>query len=119
MAIVLGCHVPCVQEDNQCRFRLVRMTPCPVNNLMYEPIVRLPVTCPQCGIETIRVFRVAEIASALIEGRKIKLFSHCHARSWDASDVEQAQIREYLAAMEHPGARSIASEALGRILQSI
>jgi hypothetical protein len=47
---------------------------------MNEPLVGFTVTCPECGVESIGTFRLA-------------------ARTWDASDVEQAQIREYLAAM--------------------
>ena len=66
---------------------------------MNEPLVRFPVTCPECGVESIGTFRLTDIAAALIERRRVNLFADCHAQSWDASDVEQAQIREYLAAM--------------------
>jgi hypothetical protein len=68
---------------------------------MSEPIVRFPVTCPQCGAESIGTFPLTDVAAALIECRRVNLFAGCHSLSWDASDVEQAQIREYLAVMWH------------------
>jgi hypothetical protein len=66
---------------------------------MNEPLVRFPVTCPECGSESIGIFRISDIAVALVESRKIQLYANCHARSWDASDAEQDQIREYLGAV--------------------
>jgi hypothetical protein len=61
-----------------------------------QPTVRFPVKCPQCGVESIGVFRVSDIAEGLIGRRKIQLYANCHARWWAASDDEQHRIREYL-----------------------
>lgn len=63
---------------------------------MNEPMVRFPIKCPECGIESVGSFHVADVAAALIANRPIRLYAICHDRSWDASTVEQHQIREYL-----------------------
>ena len=52
---------------------------------MNEPMVRLPVKRPECGIESVGSFPVAEIAAALIADQKIRLHAMYHNRSWDAS----------------------------------
>jgi hypothetical protein len=44
-------------------------------------------------------FAVSDIAGALINGRRIRLYAICHDASWDASDIEVDQIREYLGAV--------------------
>jgi hypothetical protein len=63
---------------------------------MKEPTIRFPITCPQCGNELLAQMPVAVIASGLIRGNNIRLFSDCHGISWDASVLEVEQIREYL-----------------------
>jgi hypothetical protein len=40
-------------------------------------------------------FRISVIAAALDTG-DIRLYASCHLASWEASDAELAQIREYL-----------------------
>jgi hypothetical protein len=41
---------------------------------------------------------VAVIAEALIMGSSIRLNASCHDVSWDATELEVEQIREYLGA---------------------
>jgi hypothetical protein len=65
---------------------------------MNEPRIRFPVTCPQCGQETLGDFAVVDIAAALISANPLRLFAPCHCVYWEAGPAEIAQIREYLAA---------------------
>jgi len=67
---------------------------------MDEPTVRFPVTCPECGKETLGVYPIAAVASALLtDTDPLVLSVLCHpAHSWSASPAELAQIREYLGA---------------------
>ena len=74
---------------------------------MNEAMVRFPVKCPECGIECGGSFRVTDVAAALTANRPIRLHAICHDRSWDASTVEQHQIRDYLGPVwlyQHGGA---------------
>ena len=65
-----------------------------------EPTVRFPVTCPQCGKETLGVYPVAAVASALLtETDPLILSALCHPDdSWPATQRELEQIREYMGA---------------------
>jgi hypothetical protein len=63
---------------------------------MNEPVIRFPVTCPQCGKEQLTELRIADVAIALMEGRELTLYASCHEYHWSASDSELQQIREYL-----------------------
>ena len=67
---------------------------------MDEPTVRFPVTCPECGRETLGVYPVADVASALLtKTEPLMLSVICHPElSWPASERELEQIREYLGA---------------------
>lgn len=66
---------------------------------MNEPLVRFPVLCPTCGSEYLIAYPVADIASALIERRGLRLYAQCHEfQKWTASELELEQIREYLGA---------------------
>lgn len=65
---------------------------------MKEPTIRFPVICPACKSERLTEFSVAEVASALIEGRGLHLHADCHRQSWVANELELEQIREYLGA---------------------
>jgi len=64
-----------------------------------EPSMKFPVTCPECARETIGEFQIAVIATALITGKTLRLYSACHDLYWTATQVEREQLREYLAAI--------------------
>jgi hypothetical protein len=64
-----------------------------------EPLIRLPVVCPQCGDELLTEFPVALLAESLIEKNEVQLHASCHQVSWTASPSEREQIREYLASV--------------------
>jgi len=65
-----------------------------------QPTVRFPVTCPVCGKETLGVYPVADVASALLtKTEPLMLSVICHPdHSWPATLQELEQIREYLSA---------------------
>ena len=63
---------------------------------MDEPMVRFPAKCPVCGGKAVGAYRLANIADAFINNREVHLYAICHDQSWIASDLEVAQIREYL-----------------------
>ena len=65
---------------------------------MHEPEVLVPVTCPQCGKESLVRLSVSVAAETLIAGTRLRLSTACHPVEWDATRVELEQIREYLAA---------------------
>ena len=74
---------------------------------MHEATVRFPVKCPICGAEALTSFTISEVALAIVSSRRIKLHAICHDGTWDASDIEMQQIREYLGAVwlnTHAGA---------------
>ena len=58
--------------------------------------VRVPVRCPVCGNEVLAAFQIADVIGALINGRKIRLYAICHDATWDATDAEMRQLREYV-----------------------
>jgi hypothetical protein len=62
---------------------------------MTECEILLPVTCPVCTQKILAGFRISVIAAALDTG-DIRLYASCHLASWEASDAELAQIREFL-----------------------
>ena len=64
-----------------------------------EPLVRIPVVCPQCGSELLTEYPVGMVADALIKGEKISLYATCHDLIWNASPLEIEQLREYLGAV--------------------
>jgi hypothetical protein len=63
---------------------------------MDEAKVRFPVTCSICGAESLGSFEVSDIAGALINHRRVRLYATCHNQTWDATIDEVLQIREYL-----------------------
>lgn len=65
---------------------------------MTEPMVRFPVKCPVCTAEILVQFPVAMIAEAFLTNESIRLYANCHQQFWIASEIERAQIREYLGA---------------------
>jgi hypothetical protein len=42
---------------------------------------------------------IAVIANALLTGKSLRLYSHCHDRFWTATFTEREQIRKALAAL--------------------
>jgi hypothetical protein len=66
---------------------------------MREPSMKFPVICPECARESIGEFQIAVIATALITGKGLRLYSACHDVYWTATSVEREQLREYLAAI--------------------
>jgi hypothetical protein len=65
---------------------------------MNEPTIKVPVCCPVCAQEHLSALSTATVAGALLNGDCIRLACRCRAR-WVATDVERAQIRQYLAAL--------------------
>jgi hypothetical protein len=65
---------------------------------MREPSMKFPVICPECARESIGEFQIAVIATALITGKSLRLYSSCHDVYWTATPVEREQLRECLAA---------------------
>ena len=66
---------------------------------MHTASVRFPVVCPDCGGQALAVFPIADLCAALLADKAIPLRSPCHRRTWDASILERAQIRQYLAVL--------------------
>lgn len=66
---------------------------------MVEFRVRFLVTCPMCGSKSLAEMASNDIAGALFNHRRIRLYASCHDVSWDASDVEIRQLREYMEAI--------------------
>jgi C4-dicarboxylate-specific signal transduction histidine kinase len=66
---------------------------------MFQSRVRFPVKCPICGSELLTEMAGTDITSALINNRRIRLYASCHDVSWDASEVEVRQLREYVEAI--------------------
>ena len=62
---------------------------------MTESEILIPVRCPICSQQPLTGFRVSVIAEAL-QTLEIRLYSECHLTSWEASELELAQIREYM-----------------------
>ena len=62
---------------------------------MTESEVLFPVKCPICLQESLAGFRISVVADALNTG-DLRLYANCHLASWDASERELAQIREFL-----------------------
>ncbi|HWJ34663.1 MAG TPA: hypothetical protein VNR70_05330 [Steroidobacteraceae bacterium] len=65
---------------------------------MREPEVLVPVTCPQCGAESVARLDVSVVADALMAGTGLPLTAKCHSMVWQATPLEIEQIREYLVA---------------------
>jgi hypothetical protein len=63
---------------------------------MPEPILKFPVTCPNCALESVAELSIALIANALLTGKGIRLHSACHDHYWTATQVEREQLRKSL-----------------------
>ena len=78
-------------------------------NSMEEPALRIPVTCPECALESSFELPIALIANALLTGKGIRLHASCHDQYWTATFVEREQLRKTLRTMTidaRPHARS-------------
>ena len=77
-----------------------RITRSGLGDMDEQPTVRFPVTCPECGKETLGVYSVADVASALLTKTEPLILSVlCHPDlSRPATPLELEQIREYLGA---------------------
>ena len=64
-----------------------------------EPLIKFPVTCPQCGAEQLAALPVNEVADSLIKGADLRLSTKCHGVIWNATALELQQIRQYLGAV--------------------
>jgi hypothetical protein len=67
---------------------------------MTEPILKIPVTCPHCAMESLAEMPIALIANALLIGKAIRLYSKCHDHYWTATFTEREQLRKSLAALQ-------------------
>jgi hypothetical protein len=63
---------------------------------MPEPILKFPVTCPHCALESVSELSIALIAHALLTGKGIRLHSNCHDHYWTATFTEREQLRKSL-----------------------
>jgi hypothetical protein len=63
---------------------------------MPEPILKFPVTCPDCALESLAEMPIALIANALLTGKSLRLHSNCHDHYWTATFAEREQIRSAL-----------------------
>jgi hypothetical protein len=70
-----------------------------MGNDMPEPILKIPVTCPHCALESLAELPIALIANALLIGKAIRLYSRCHDHYWTATFAEREQLRKSLAAL--------------------
>ena len=64
--------------------------------LREEHTIRLPTKCPKCGGESLVEFPVIVVATALTKWNHMALRANCCRVSWNASDSEIQQIKEYL-----------------------
>lgn len=62
------------------------------------PIVRFPLTCPECGTESLAVLRIVAVTIAVKQWQSMRLYAPCHDIFWDASALELDQIAAYLGA---------------------
>jgi hypothetical protein len=67
---------------------------------MPEPILKIPVTCPHCALESLAEMPIALIANALLTGKGIRLYSKCHDHYWTATFAEREQLRKSLAVLK-------------------
>lgn len=67
---------------------------------MPEPSLKFSVTCPDCALESISEMPIAVIASGLLSGKSLRLYSNCHDRYWTATFTEREQLRKTLALLK-------------------
>ena len=63
---------------------------------MQDATVLLPITCPQCGLESLVEFPVIVVVAALTRWNQMALHAGCHDGSWNASPAELARIRSHV-----------------------
>jgi hypothetical protein len=68
-------------------------------NDMPEPTFKFSVTCPDCALESLSEMPIAVIASGLLSGKSLRLYSNCHDRYWTATYTEREQLRKSLAVL--------------------
>ena len=60
------------------------------------PILRFPTVCPRCSKESLSAIPLSVTTDALTNGDKLRLRAGCCCEvTWDASEVEREQLREY------------------------
>jgi hypothetical protein len=69
------------------------------DQIMQEPTLQFPVTCPDCALESLSEIPIALIANALLTGKSVRLHASCHGQYWTATFIERQQLRKSLGAM--------------------
>jgi hypothetical protein len=60
------------------------------------PVLRFPTVCPRCSTESVSALPLSVITDALKNGSKLRLRAECcYGVTWDATEAEREQIREY------------------------
>jgi hypothetical protein len=60
------------------------------------PLLRFPTVCPRCSKESLSALPLSVITDALTNGNKLRLRAECCPEvTWDATESEREQIREY------------------------
>jgi hypothetical protein len=65
-----------------------------------EPTLKVPLTCPDCALESLSEIPIALIANALLTGKSLRLHSNCHDHYWTATLVEREILRKSLATLK-------------------
>jgi hypothetical protein len=73
------------------------------------PVLKIPTVCPKCGVEGLVSLPVDRVAAGLMRG-KLELRGACRHPSWEASEVEREQIRQY---MSTPVLEAVSRDAIG------
>jgi len=82
---------------------------------MKQPIVRFPVLCPRCGVESFAEVSVDLAAEALMRNEGIQLKAVCHNLYWTASAMEMHQLREYMRSAVFVDEQRTSSPAADRV----
>ena len=60
------------------------------------PILRFPTICPRCSKESLSALPLSVVVEALTNGSDLRLRAECCFEvTWDATEGEREQIREY------------------------
>ena len=60
------------------------------------PILRFPTICPRCSKESLSALPLSVVVKALTNGSNLRLRAECCFEvTWDATEAEREQIREY------------------------
>jgi hypothetical protein len=71
-----------------------------MQSAMTDPTVWFPVSCPECGRDSVTQMPLIVLSACLRPGQHLLLYAECHRRFWNASDFERDHIRAYVAASE-------------------